>query len=223
MKCGVLGGGLLLGLLVSGAARAQVPPAKTGFQMALRTGYSVPFGKVTKDFKLSDFSSGQVPLLVDIGGKPIPHLFLGGYFGFGFGSAGGTTADSCDATNAGCFGLSLRFGAQVQVHFLPHGPVNPWLGYGIGLESVGLGVDQKGSRSAVAAGVGGVEFAHLMGGADFRLSRVVGIGPFVDVSFGRYSSFSVDDGDTTRSYDIVDSERATHGWATFGVRVVFFP
>jgi hypothetical protein len=223
MKYGVLGGLLLLGSVWSGAAHAQVPPAKTGFQMALRTGYSAPFGNVTKNFKLSDFSSGQVPLLVDIGGKPIPHLFLGGYLGFGFGGAGGTTAAACEANNAGCFGLSLRFGVQVQAHFLPHGQVNPWLGYGIGLESVALSVDQSGSRNAVAAGVGGVEFAHLMGGVDWRLTRVVGIGPFVDVAFGRYSTVSVNDGDTTRSSDILDSERASHGWATLGLRVVFFP
>src|SRR5689334_7749938 len=50
MKYGVLGGGLLLGFLWSGNARGQAPPAKTGSQIALRTGYSVPFGKVTKDF-----------------------------------------------------------------------------------------------------------------------------------------------------------------------------
>ncbi|RYZ01686.1 MAG: hypothetical protein EOO73_34670 [Myxococcales bacterium] len=223
MKNGAWGLGLLAVLSVSRGALAQVPPPKTGFQMALRTGYSAPFGKVTEGLKLSDFSSGQVPLIVDIGGKPIPHLFLGGYLGLGFGGAGGSTADTCDQLNAGCFGLSLRFGIQAQVHFLPGEKFNPWLGYGIGLESLGLGIDQNDSRGAVAAGVGGFEFAHLMAGADVRLTRVIGIGPFVDFSFGRYNRVTLDDGDTTTSYDIESSNRATHGWATFGLRVVFFP
>lgn len=227
MKIGVLGLGIWTALAIliglPSAALAEPPKAKTGFQMALRTGYSVPFGQLAKDNDLSDFSSGQVPLIVDIGGKIIPHLFLGGYIGFGFGGPGGKQADLCDRDNSTCFGLGLRFGAEAQVHFIPDGFTNPWLGYGIGFESLALGVDNARSDDVVAAGVGGWEYAHFMGGVDFRLNRIVGIGPFVDVSLGSYRTVSYDNGNTTRSADIDDADRTMHGWATFGVRVVFFP
>jgi hypothetical protein len=59
--------------------------------MALRTGYSVPLGSVTENLSMSDSVSGQVPILIDIGGKPIPNLFVGGYLGLGFGGVAGAT------------------------------------------------------------------------------------------------------------------------------------
>lgn len=227
MKFGVLGLGVATAVAIlvgqPGAALAEPPKAKTGFQMAIRTGYSAPFGEIVKDTDLSDFSSGQVPLIVDIGGKVIPQLFLGGYVGFGFGGPGGNQADICDRNNSTCFGFGLRFGAEAQVHFIPDGFANPWLGYGIGFESLALAVDNSRNDDVIAAGVGGWEYAHFMGGVDFRLNRIVGIGPFVDVSLGSYRTVSYDNGNTTRSSDIDDAERAMHGWATFGVRVVFFP
>lgn len=212
-------------------AFADTPPAKRGFQLALRTGASVPFGEATKDLDSSEFSSVQVPFLVDVGGKPLPELFLGGYVGFAFGGPAGTTADFCEAVDAGCAGFAWRVGAEVQYHFIPDGKVNPWAGYGLGYEAVGFGIGQADEDASeeddeadgFAAALAGYEFAHLMGGADFRLNKVVGLGPFVDVSFGRYTKVGVANGDTTRNDDIDDSDEATHGWVTFGIRVVFFP
>lgn len=212
-------------------ALADAPPANRGFQLALRTGASVPFGKATNDLDLSDYSSVQVPFLVDIGGKPLPELFLGGYVGFGFGGPAGNTADFCEAVDAGCAGFGWRVGAEVQYHFIPGGKVNPWVGYGIGYEAVSLGIardtwdedDELDEADVVVSALAGYEFAHLMGGADFRLNKVVGLGPFVDVSFGRYTNVGFAGGDTARSDDIDDSDEATHGWVTFGIRVVFFP
>jgi len=214
------------------ALAADPPPANTGFQLALRTGAAVPFGKATNDLDLSDFSSVQVPFLVDIGGKPLPWLFLAGYVGFAFGGAAGTTADFCEAVDAGCAGFGWRVGAEAHYQFIPGGKVNPWVGYGIGYEAVGLGMaeedaldddDEVEEDEVAASALAGYEFAHIMGGADFRLNKVVGLGPFVDVSFGRYTKVGFAHGDETRHDDIKDSDEATHGWVTLGIRVVFFP
>ena len=209
------------------------PPANTGFQLALRTGASVPFGKATNDLDLSDFSSMQVPFLVDIGGKPLPYLYLAGYIGFGFGGAAGTTSDFCNAADLGCAGFGWRAGAEVHYQFIPGGKVNPWVGYGIGYEALSMAMakedaaddDEIEEEEVAAAALAGYEFAHIMGGADFRINKVVGVGPFLDVSFGRYTKVGVADGagETSDSADIDDSDEATHGWVTFGVRVVFFP
>jgi hypothetical protein len=223
MKIGVIGAVCLGSLGYVGLAGAETPAERTGFQMALRTGVAIPFGEIDKGEKMSDFTSVQVPLIVDVGAKVIPQLFLGGYFGFGFGGAGGDLADSCSASSASCVSVGLRIGIEAQYHILPRGSVNPWLGYGIGYESLALSIGND-SRDTASVGSGGLEFAHFMAGADVRLSRGFGIGPFVDVALGRYSTFSTDLGNGhTISSDIDDSERATHGWAMLGARMVFFP
>lgn len=200
---------------------SNVPRARVGFQMALRTGYAVPMGKLSdrSNADLSNFFSGQVPVFVEIGGKPNPHLFLGGYFGLGVGGAAGVQKDACETANASCVAVGLRLGAEIQYHILPEGSTNPWLGYGIGYESLAISGSAGGTTESVA--VGGLEYAHLMGGVDFRLSHGFGLGPVVDFSVGQYSHARFESGSTTIDEDI--QSQATHQWLTFGARFVFFP
>jgi hypothetical protein len=56
----------------------------------------------------------------------------------------------------------------------------------------------------------------LQGGADFKLTRALSVGPFVDLSWGRYTGVTV------------DGERiagvpgyATHEWLTIGAKGTF--
>jgi len=217
MKIGVIGLGLIVVLGWSAAASAQqAPRARTGFQMDIRTGYAIPLGDAFKDGKLSDITSGQVPIIVDIGGKAIPQLFLGGYLGLGFGGAGGKASDQCEALNATCASVSFNLGVEAQYHILPQNSVNPWIGYGLGFQSLAMG--RKVNGDTVTGSFSGFEFARLMGGVDFRLNRVFGVGPFVDLSMAKYGSYKDDD---DNSHDI--PETALHEWLTLGVRFVFFP
>jgi hypothetical protein len=211
-----------------GAAHHGPPKARVGFQMALRTGYSQPLGGLrdrepnetaTNSLAMSDFVSGQVPLIVDIGGKVIPELFVGGYLGLGFGGPAGLQADECSRLNAGCVAVAFRLGIEAQYHIQPGDPVNPWLGYGIGLESLGVGGTVNGQSQSIS--FGGLEFAHFMGGVDFRLSRVVGLGPFLDFSMGEYTTNSIRQGNAQASMDLTQTKM--HEWLTLGIRVVFFP
>jgi hypothetical protein len=215
MKFGVVALGIIGLSGLSSIALAQAPPPRTGFQMDIRTGYSVPMGKLAEGQKLSDTTSGQVPIIVDIGAKVIPELFVGGYLGLGFGGAGGATANSCDANGVDCVSVSLSLGIEAQYHILPAGQVNPWIGYGLGYQSLAMGASKGGVSSSIS--YGGFEFARLMGGVDFRVSRVFGVGPFVDLSMASYGRIS--NGDT--SIDI--PETAMHQWLTLGARFVFFP
>lgn len=205
-----------LGLLTfCGAAHAADPPAPhAGFQLALRSGFSVPVGKAWKDFSMSDITTGQLPLILDIGGKPIPELFLGAYIGFAFGKAAGFTKDTCEL-GGGCATGSFHLGIDAHWHFLPGGWLDPWVGYGIGIESLAVGESKDGTIDSY--GVAGFEFAHLMLGADWRPERIVGLGPFVDVSFGKYSSIT----SNSDTKDIPDT--AFHSWVTLGVRGILFP
>jgi hypothetical protein len=222
-RFGVVGGVLAFAVIatVSLSAHAEPPKAREGFQMAVRTGVALPFGDADKSVSMSDISTAQVPLLIDLGGKLGRNVFLGAYVGFGFGGASrGLVDDMCEVGNVTCVTVSVRLGAQVQYHFRPAESVNPWLGYGIGFESFGVGASRSGSPDRTAVLVG-PEFAHLMGGVDFRLGKVFGIGPFVDYSIGQYGSATVKVGDISTDYDLAD--KAIHHWLTLGVRGTFLP
>lgn len=223
MKIGVSLLGIVGMCALSGAAFAQqTPPPRVGFQMAFRTGYSVPMGSIMKnaagaggELKMSDVTSGQVPIILDIGGKVIPELFIGGYFGLGFGGTAGQVHDSCKAANESCLGVSAQLGIEAQYHILPAGSANPWLGYGIGFESLAL--SESHDNATQTTSFGGFQFARLSGGVDFRVNRGFGVGPFIEYSLGQYSSVH------SGGQDIDIQNKSGHQWLTFGVRFVLFP
>ena len=197
-----------------------VPRARVGFQLGLRTGLAVPLGKATgaPSGEMSNAFAPQVPLFVEIGGKVIPHLFIGGYLGLGFGGTAGDLRESC--TSSTCIGIGARFGAEAQFHYLAGGAREPMARLGLGYESVGV-VISEGNRTGNLS-YNGFEFAHFMGGVDFRLSRVFGLGPFAGFSIGQYRKIHYElTGDTTIKGDI--AETAIHEWLTVGLRTVFFP
>ena len=198
----------------------EAPPERTGFQLALRTGYMVPFGQVDQSLSMGDAYSGQVPLMIDVGWKFIPQLFVGLYGGLGFGGTSGQVASECNQIQATCLTASLRLGIEAQYFFLPAEKVNPWVGYGIGLESTGFSATANGQSASLATA--GWEFGHFMVGVDFRLSKDIGIGPLLDFSLGQYSHAGVQaPGQSQQNYSI--SDQALHEWLLIGGRVVFFP
>jgi hypothetical protein len=117
--------------------RDEPPPVARGFQMAVRTGLSFPLGDISGekgDGMSHDFAT-QIPLLVELGAKVHPMIFLGAYTGL---SLGGTSSAFSDAQGCGkggrsCLASTLRIGFEVQIHFQPAERVNPWIGYGIGV------------------------------------------------------------------------------------------
>jgi hypothetical protein len=198
------------------------PATRLGFQMALRTGFALPVGKASGEdgAAMSDVTTGHVPLIVELGGKVVPNLFLGGYVGLSAGRAAGATDDLCDGGDYDCYVTAIRAGFEGHFQIHPHGSANPWIGYGIGYESLQLklsGGDEDGSLVRT-----GPEYARIMGGLDFRLSRVFGFGPFLDVAIGKYTRYEDDlPGEDKDAGSI--PRTATHEWVTFGARFVFFP
>ena len=225
--------GLCLGIFQTQTARAddldfdldrdrRGPAVRLGFQMALRGGYAHPLGRASgaSDGKMSDVTTGQIPVIVELGGKVVPNLFLGGYLGIAGGLAAGNLDDLCDEADYDCYALGIRAGLEGHFQLVPHGRTNPWIGYGIGYETLTVSMsdgDDTGSFS-----VSGPEYARVMAGLDFRLSRGFGLGPFLDVSIGKYTQYK-DDPPGGESDDGDIPKTGMHEWVTVGARFVFFP
>jgi hypothetical protein len=181
--------------------------------MALRTGVAIPMGMAYSRnatvpvvpagaASLGDVAGLQVPFILDIGGKPERHIFVGGYLGFGVGSSAGAFSTACSS----CGATTKIIGAEVYYSILPDDRVNPWIGYGLGYSWLSAG------SGAPEIDLHGFDLARLTFGVDFRLSRTIGLGPYIDYTVGVY---------TYANGDI--HERAVHEWLTIGPRFVLLP
>jgi hypothetical protein len=208
--------------------RDEPPPARRGFQMAFRTGVSFPIGSISgadNDAMSRDFGA-QVPLFVELGVKLHPMIFLGGYTALSLGAASSDfkTAQGCGQGGRSCLTSALRVGVEVQVHFQPDERIDPWAGYGIGLEAASASASGGGTPEA-SESFTGIELARLAGGVDFRFTPLFGIGPYAELAFGTYSHAHVEGyaGQAQKTGDSDIANTALHVWPTIGVRGVFFP
>jgi hypothetical protein len=205
-------------------------PARTGFQMAFRTGLAFPSGKATAapGDGLARRYSWQWPLQLDIGSKVTEHVHVGGYATLLIGSEGNDVdiEEYCDDNDSNlendisCSSYGSRTGVQVQYHFAPDQTTNPWVGYGLGFESHSQTLRDRPRRYSERTTSYGITYAKLDAGIDFRLP--VGIGLYGEAAFGRFTS--------NRTY--IRGERvfsggidnpSTHVWFLLGLRVVAFP
>src|SRR5690606_23072304 len=129
--------------------------------------------------------------------------------------------DDADLENdVSCNAVGVRLGAQVQYHFRPNQLTNPWVGYGIGFESMGQYLDDRERGYSERTTASGITFAKLDGGIDFRLG--VGLGFYTELAFGRFTSSSTYINDS-QTFSGKTKDRAVHVWTTLGFRLVIFP
>jgi hypothetical protein len=175
---------------------------------------------MTRDFGL------QFPLLLEIGVRVHPHVFLGAFTGLSFGGVSSqfSTGQGCGQNGRSCLASTLRIGIEVQVHFTPERPLDWWGGYGIGLESSTASAT-GGSPPEASEGLTGFEVARLAAGFDYKLSRVIAVGPYAELALGTYSHAHVVgyQGSVQQQGDSDISNTALHMWPSIGFRVVLFP
>lgn len=211
-------------------AASPGPPARTGFQAAFRSGFSLPFGDATgvPTDTLGRRYAWQIPIAVDLGAKVTPAVFVGGYLHLGFGAEGSDREVEryCDdndtnfENDVSCGVVTVRLGVQGHYHFKPDEKLNPWLGYGIGFEAQIQSLTDRQRGYSETNTSSGVTYAQLSGGFDFR--ALVGGGPFMELALGRFTHTNVEqNGRKVYSGDIDD--RAFHAWLTFGLRLVVRP
>jgi hypothetical protein len=217
--------------------------ADAKFELGLRTGYGLPFGKVYDEEgtasgeDLSEGVAGQIPLWVDAGARIGGKLFVGGYVVYGIGILSDEFSNDCDDADqaADAFGGSVscsisdvRLGAQVQYHFGEAGAsIDPWVGGGLGYEWLSLGqrIELSGEDADLAVTLHGFEFLNVQLGLDFPVSPNVALGPFAAFTFASYGTGRVSCsgslcGDEDSESESID-DTAIHEWLFLGVRAAF--
>jgi hypothetical protein len=156
----MMAGVVVAGMLAGGTAMAG--DVNSGIEVGLRTGYAIPLGNSAGSPaagapapNLSDTISGAIPIWIDAGYRlASPNLFLGAYFQYGIGFNGSAL------NNCNCSTNVVMYGIQAHYHFMPDQTIDPWAGYGIGMEQVN-GSNNNGSAS-------GWDYGILQVGADYR-------------------------------------------------------
>jgi hypothetical protein len=191
------------------AADAGYTPSDVGFSFGLRIGYSAPFG-TANGAPLSSVVQGVVPIGAEMGWFLNRNLYIGGYFLYGFGIATNVSNDVCSNIDASgneetCSATMLRFGAVADWHFRPQTPIDPWAGAGLGYDIINLEAQDTAAgtldQSAALHGF----LVSIEGGIDFKPLSYFGLGPYMELATGHYSS----------DY----SSTSLHTWLTFGARL----
>jgi len=196
-------GAVLAAVVVPTASQAQ-------FTLGARLGYGIPMGDAVKDAPLKDEVKSQIPIQLDALYRITPDIAAGLYFSYGFVQLNSDVSDACDAANVDCSASSMRLGVEATYTLTKVSPTFvPWFGAGIGFEWL----SEKAEFGGVSAtqDVTGFEFLNLQGGADYKVSPQLAVGPYVQFSIGQYSS--------VEGNDITD--KAMHEWLSFGVRGKF--
>jgi len=200
------------------AARAQVTPApasglaridRRGFDLGLRAAYALPMGSLRSGVDLGDAVSGLIPLQVDALYRINGQYAVGAYASYGF----AFIKDAACGNGASCSGSVLRLGVEGIVRFAVSGSFIPWVGAGIGYES--LKIKASTGATSLTSTANGIELLTLQGGGELVTAPDFAVGPFVSLSIGQYRSAS----NGTVNQDIAD--KSIHEWFQIGIRGVF--
>jgi outer membrane protein W len=214
----------------SAAEPASAGP-ESGLSFGLRTGYSLPLGKVQGDqtvttggttttvagTSLSDAISGRIPIWVDAGYKINRNIYVGAFFQYGIMFVNKDKNPGCNQGGASCSAHDIVLGVNAHYHIMPEAVFDPWVGVGFGYEILGASTTLNGQSQD--SSIKGFQFVSLQAGGDYKVTPAFGIGPFLSFSLGQYSTASATQGGNTVSADITNT--AMHEWLTIGVRGVY--
>jgi hypothetical protein len=218
----------VLTLAVPSVSHAQL-------QLGGRLGYAAAMGNALEHARtgekigMKDYSlKSQVPLQLDVGFKVSPEISLGGYLGYGFGQvddaylqkAFGRQICGADAGDGkiACTGSAWRIGVQGFYTFATaNAPLVPWIGLSLGRESATA--EAKDSTGGVTVKLTGYELGLQLGG-DYRVADGFVFGPYVGLSFGKFSDAEITVTGSSSTSQSID-KTAWHQWLGFGLRGMF--
>ena len=115
---------------------ASTEPSVLGFGAGLRGSYGFPIGNANGT-SLYSMVQGELAIEGEAGWFLTPHLYIGGYFLYGFGF-GNDQNDICSGLDYECSATLIRLGVVVHWHFRPDAFVDPWIGGGLGYEILNI-------------------------------------------------------------------------------------
>jgi hypothetical protein len=184
-------------------------------ELGARLGVAVPTGHFATNpdgsstAALSDVYNAKIPILLEFGYDVTPNWVIGisAQYGFIIDKKG-----ACSVPMS-CSDHDLELGIQGQYHFAPDERTDAWLGLGIGYE-VQSETDSF-SDHVDHYTLEGPQFMKFQGGADFKLGRLMTLGPFMSFSLAEYNRMSVNG----VSNDITAT--ALHEWLSLGFKGTF--
>lgn len=181
------------------AAEASPSDGRAGhLSLGLRAGYQAPMGSAESSASQSDGASWGPTFGGELNYGLSRYVLAGPFFDFS--SLG--TPSGCST----CSARSFAGGLGVQYHLIAGTPFDPFIAFGVGYRSMRF------EQTATTVTYGG-PFARVMVAGDWYPTPVLGFGPFLDFSLGRY---------LTRSPgDLGDG--ALHSFFTTGLRIVLDP
>jgi hypothetical protein len=210
--------------------------ANRGLQLGARFGYGGGTGIVYSGLSVTDASNGGLPIIVDLGVRALPQLYVGLYGQFAPIFTKNNPVSCPDGFD--CTTQQWRFGVEADYHFVPRSKLDPYIGLGSGYEILHTSVNGTvpvptplGTATGnVHAGIidRGWEFANLTLGFDARLNHVVGVGPFVSASISEYgvhdgTQVVAVGGTTVSNTPIPEVTHGVHELYFAGVRGTFNP
>lgn len=208
-----------------------LPRSTRGLEVAFRGSYAVPFGSSSEGTGIRDLIVGLVPVQADLGYRFDAHWFVGVFGAAGIGVKGeecrddGDTAPAaegeapavgtkCDAPN------NFRIGLLAVLHLLPTtADVSPWVGLGAGYEW--LNISETLGRRTFVQTFSGFELLNVQAGVDFAVGSRLRVGPFAQLSLGRYSTVSADG--SADAEPLPAPGHTFHQWLHFGVKASLGP
>jgi hypothetical protein len=203
------------------------------FEAGMRLGLGVPLGRAGSDLlgtarNVSDLTPWRVPVWVDAGYYISDGMTLGLYGQIGVGGEGDACTGNCDWSD-------LRVGAEAEWRMAPGAGHDPWLGVGVGYESLsfrslsivtvpdpvnGEATDVSAVRSSER--LSGPELL-LQGGVDFRVDDSLSIGPYASATLGLYMADDVEcpAGSACPGGSLDGS--GVHSWVGVGLRGTYLP
>lgn len=210
--------------------------ANRGLQLGARVGYSFGAGDIYSGLGVSDTSNGSVPVMIDLGFRALPELYVGAFGQYAPVFLKTNPASCPDGFT--CSAADLRFGLEADLHVAPRTRLDPYIGIGVGYEvlrttfegtspvPLPTGATAKG-RVDTSITDRGWEYAALTLGFDYRLSSGVGVGPFATATLGAFDAHTgttaVTVNGRSASNAVSDMPHATHETFIVGLRGTFNP
>lgn len=222
-------------MAVGYAAEAQAKAADTGLTLGARLAYGFSLGDAGKSLPLTDYAAGSVPVLLEVGYRFTRQLSAGAYFQYAYASTGGSICEAIPPAvrTSGSYctsasGYVLRYGIEGAFRF-PLGAMRGWAGLGIGGESAKLtttahipalpGTYQAFNGSLdVGRSTDLVGEVSLNGGVEWPITGALSIGPFLTVTFARYTQATFSPNQWGLPAGTPSSEQSWHEWLILGAK-----